>query len=65
VAPGTWSLSKEDAHYRPAPKPEVACGECTWMFPRLAVGSCKYVRGLIENSATCDEFESRHPPAKG
>jgi hypothetical protein len=64
MAPNTWSLSKEDAHYRPAPKPAVSCGECKWMFPRLAMGSCKYVRGVVKSSDTCDEFESRHP-AKG
>lgn len=61
MAPGTWSLSKEDARYRPAPKPEVACIKCQWMFPRLAIGSCKYVRGRIDGSATCDEFEALTP----
>jgi hypothetical protein len=54
-------LTKEEAHYRPAPQPTVACGECKWMFPRLSVGSCKYVRGMIRNTDTCDEFEPRHP----
>jgi hypothetical protein len=63
MAPKTWSLSKKDAHYRPAPKPELSCVKCKWMFPRLAVGSCKYVRGVIEGSATCDEFEARRPPS--
>jgi hypothetical protein len=29
------------------------------MFPRLALGSCKYVRGVIEATATCDLFEPR------
>ena len=61
MAPGTWSLTKEAARYRPAPKPEVSCKACTWMFPRLAVGSCKYVRGVVEATATCDEFEPRRP----
>lgn len=61
MAPKTWSLSKQDANYRPANKREVSCRDCKWMFPRLALGSCKYVRGPIEASATCDEFESRHP----
>ena len=60
MAPKTWSLTKEAANYHPAPKPEVSCKECKWMFPRLAYGSCKYVKGVIEGSATCDEFESRH-----
>ena len=61
MPPGTWSLSKSDANYRPAPKPEVSCAACSWMFPRLTVGSCKYVRGIVQASATCDEFEPRHP----
>jgi hypothetical protein len=59
MAPKTWSLSKPDANYRPATKPESSCRACKWMFPRLAVGSCKYVRGTIQASATCDEFEAR------
>ena len=63
MAPKTWSLTKEQAHYRAAPQPAVACGECKWMFPRLSVGSCKYVRGMIRNTDTCDEFEPRHPMA--
>lgn len=60
MTPKTWGLSKQDARYRPAPKPEVSCLACMWMFPRLARGSCKYVRGVVEGSATCDEFEPRH-----
>ncbi len=61
MAPKTWGLSKEEARYRPAAKPEVSCVACKWMFPRLSVGSCKYVRGMIEGSATCDEFEPLKP----
>jgi hypothetical protein len=30
------------------------------MFPRLSVGSCKYVRGMVKGSDTCDEFEALH-----
>lgn len=60
MAPKTWGLSKEEAGYRPAPKPEVSCKVCQWMFPRSALGSCKYVRGIVEGSATCNEFEKRH-----
>jgi hypothetical protein len=63
MAPKTWGLTKQSANYRPAPKPEVSCHECKWMFPRLSVGSCKYVRGIIQGSATCDEFEARRPPS--
>ena len=59
MAPKTWGLSKQDAHYRPAAKPETSCRACKWMFPRFSVGSCKYVRGTIAASATCDEFEPR------
>jgi hypothetical protein len=59
MAPKIWGLSKEAAGYRPAPKPEVSCKVCKWMFPRLSVGSCRYVRGVIEGSATCNEFERR------
>jgi hypothetical protein len=62
MAPKTWELTKEAAKYRPATKPKYSCRECKWMFPRLAYGSCKYVRGVVEGSATCDVFESRHAP---
>jgi hypothetical protein len=61
MAPKVWSLSKEQAHYQPAPQPAVSCGQCMWMFPRLAVGSCRYVRGMIRTTDTCDEFEPRTP----
>jgi hypothetical protein len=61
MAPKTWGLSKQAANYRPASKPEASCIACKWMFPRLSVGSCKYVRGVIQGSATCDEFEPRRP----
>jgi hypothetical protein len=27
------------------------------MFPKLAVGSCKFVRGVIVATYTCDEFQ--------
>jgi hypothetical protein len=59
MAPKTWGLTKEQARYRKAPKPEVSCAKCKWMFPRLVVGSCKYVRGVIRAEDTCDEFEAR------
>jgi hypothetical protein len=60
MAPKTWELSKEAANYRPAPQPVVSCVQCKWMFPRLSVGSCKYVRGIIKATDTCDVFEPRH-----
>jgi hypothetical protein len=69
--PGTWALSKKAANYRVAPKPEVRCDACAFMFPKLAFGSCKFVRGVIAASYTCDEFASARPaggasgPAEG
>jgi hypothetical protein len=59
--PSVWGLSKERANYRDAPKPDVSCKVCKFMFPPLAVGSCRYVRGVIEGYKTCDEFMPRHP----
>ncbi len=65
--PKVWGLSKQQANYRPAPTPEVRCRACKFMFPPLDRGGCRYVRGVIEGSATCDEFVSRRrqdrPPA--
>ncbi len=55
-----WGLSKRAANYRPAPKPEVRCDACKYMFPRLALGGCRLVRGVIQGSATCDEFTPRN-----
>ena len=54
-----WGLSKKGANYKPAPTPDVRCERCTYMFPPLAVGGCRSVRGLIQGSATCDEFTAR------
>jgi hypothetical protein len=51
-----WEHSKEDVNYRPAPKPAVRCDACRFMFPRMALGSCKIVRGTIKGAYTCDEF---------
>jgi hypothetical protein len=59
--PSVQGLSKSAANYRPAGKPEFSCGECRFMFPRLAIGGCRYVRGLIHAGDTCDEFKSRRP----
>jgi hypothetical protein len=61
--PSVWGLSKEQANYRDAPKADVSCKACRFMFPPLAVGGCRYVRGVIEASKTCDEFTPRHPGA--
>ena len=65
--PNVWGLSKSAANYRPATKPEVRCAECAYMFPRLAVGGCRYVRGVVHAGDVCDEFERRsgREPAAG
>jgi hypothetical protein len=57
--PRIWGLSKGAARYRPAPTPDVQCDRCKYMFPPLAVGGCRFVRGVIRGSATCDEFAPR------
>ena len=57
--PKTWGLTKEQAAYKPAPKTEVRCDRCQFMFPRTSTGTCKYVRGLIKASYTCNEFSPR------
>ncbi len=54
-----WGLSKKAANYRPAPKPEIRCDACMYMFPPLPLGGCRLVRGLVRGSATCDEFVPR------
>jgi hypothetical protein len=54
-----WQLSKNAAHYRPAPRPEVRCDRCKYMFPPLAIGGCRYIRGLIHANDTCDTFAPR------
>ena len=55
-----WGLSKRQANYRPAPKPEVRCDACKYMFPPFPLGGCRLVRGVIQGSATCDEFTPRN-----
>jgi hypothetical protein len=54
-----WTLSKKAARYRPAPTGETRCDRCRYMFPPVALGGCRIVRGLINASATCDEFNAR------
>jgi len=63
--PRVWGLSKSAANYRPATKPELRCAECKFMFPRLAIGGCRYVRGVIHAGDFCNEFaprRGRQPP---
>lgn len=59
MATRVWGLSKKRANYRPATKAEVRCNRCKYMFPPLALGGCRLVRGLIRGAATCDEFTPR------
>jgi hypothetical protein len=54
-----WGLSKMEANYGPAPTPEVRCDQCKYMFPRLGIGGCRFVRGVIHRSDTCKEFRPR------
>jgi len=54
-----WGLSKQAANYGPAPTPEARCDHCKYMFPRLAVGGCRLVRGVIHASDSCKEFTPR------
>jgi hypothetical protein len=59
--PRIWGLSKQQANYRPAPNPAVGCRVCKFMFPPAAIGSCRWVRGVIHGSDTCNEFAPRRP----
>jgi hypothetical protein len=52
-------LSKAQANYRKAENPKFRCAECKFMFPRLSIGGCRYVRGVIHADDTCDEFKPR------
>jgi len=54
-----WRLSKHDAAYGPAPTPDVRCDTCRFMFPPLALGGCRLVRGVISGSSSCKEFVPR------
>ena len=54
-----WGLSKAEANYRPAPRPGARCRDCKFMWPPLAYGGCRLVRGVIRGADTCNEFTSR------
>jgi hypothetical protein len=54
-----WGSSEKSARYRQAPNADVRCDRCKYMFPPLAVGGCRLVRGAIQGTATCDEFRPR------
>jgi hypothetical protein len=57
--PKVQGLSKAQANYREAENPKFSCHECKFMFPRLSIGGCRYVRGVIHADDVCDEFEAR------
>ena len=59
--PRIWGLSKTAANYRQAPRPEVRCDACRFMFPKVALGGCRYVRGVISGSYTCGQFAPARP----
>jgi hypothetical protein len=60
--PAIQGLSKTAANYRRADDPKFSCHECRFMFPRLTVGGCRFVRGVIHAEDTCDEFKPRSSP---
>ena len=55
-------LSKSQANYRRSTNPNFSCHECLFMLPNLAIGLCRYVRGLIHSEDTYDEFKPRRIP---
>jgi hypothetical protein len=61
--PTIWGLSKKEANYGPAPTPDVRCDRCRYMFPRVTIGGCRLVRGVIHASDSCKEFAPREPAA--
>ena len=63
--PNVQGLSKAEANYRKAENPKFSCHECKFMFPRLAIGGCRYVRGVIHSEDVCDEFKPRDADEKG
>jgi hypothetical protein len=65
--PTVQGSSKTEANYRPAERPNVRCGTCKFMWPRLSVGGCRYVRGVIRAGDVCDLYAPRSPahPASG
>jgi hypothetical protein len=58
--PKVQGLSKSAANYRRASKPQFSCAQCKFMFPRLTMGGCRFVRGVIRAGDTCDEFTPHH-----
>ena len=63
--PSVQGSSKEQANYRRASEPTIRCADCKYMWPRLSVGGCRYVRGVIRADDVCDLFEPRGRPRAG
>ena len=59
--PSIQGLSKKAANYRPAQTPSARCQECKYMWPKLSVGGCRYVRGAIHADDVCNEFAPERP----
>jgi len=59
--PAIWGLSKTAANHWQTPREEVRRDACRFMFPKLAVGGCRYVRGAISAHHTCDQFAPARP----
>jgi len=59
--PAIQGLSKAAANYRRADNAKFSCHECKFMFPHLAIGGCRFVRGVIHSDDVCDEFKPRSP----
>lgn len=59
--PRIWGLSKTAANYRRAARQEVCCDACRIIFPKLAVGGCRYVRGAISARYRCNQFAPTRP----
>jgi hypothetical protein len=57
--PKVQGLSKAEANYRKAENPKFSCHECAFMLPRLSIGGCRFVRGVIHAEDTCDEFKPK------
>jgi len=61
--PSVQGSSKRSVNYRPAERPSVSCNDCRYMWPKTAIGGCRYVRGIIRPDAVCDLFAPA--PKKG
>jgi hypothetical protein len=57
--PTVQGVSKKAANYRSAEKPAIRCRECKYMWPKLSIGGCRYVRGVIRPDDVCDLFATQ------